>query len=138
MPPSWCAPPGRWCAGRAMNVLAMGDEVAATLGVAVNRLRIELLVIASLLTATAVAVAGGIGFVGLMVPHAARLVVGPDHRRVLPVCALAGAGFLVLVDLASRMLDRPNELPVGVFTAAIGAPFFLVLLRRAGRHAGTG
>jgi iron complex transport system permease protein len=121
--------------GRAMNVMSTGDDTANALGVNVNRLRIELLIITSLLTATAVSVAGGIGFVGLMVPHAARFVVGPDHRRLLPVSALLGAVFMVLVDLLSRVVDRPNELPVGIFTAAIGAPFFLILMRRAGRGA---
>lgn len=119
--------------GRSMNVMATGDDTASALGVDVNRFRIELLVISSLLTATAVSVSGGIGFVGLIVPHAARFVVGPEHRRMLPVCALGGAVFMVLVDLLSRVVDRPNELPVGIFTAALGAPFFLVLLRRSGR-----
>jgi iron complex transport system permease protein len=118
---------------RSMNVMATGDDTANALGVDVNRFRIELLVVSSLLTATAVSVSGGIGFVGLMVPHAARMVVGPEHRRMLPVCALAGAVFMVLVDLLSRIADRPNELPVGIFTAALGAPFFLLLLRRAGK-----
>jgi iron complex transport system permease protein len=117
---------------RSMNVMTTGDDTASALGVDVHRFRIELLVISSLLTATAVSVAGGIGFVGLMVPHAARFLVGPDHRRVLPVCVFGGAIFMVLVDLLSRVTDRPNELPVGIFTAAIGAPFFLVLLRRSG------
>ena len=121
--------------GRSMNVMATGDDTASALGVDVNRFRIELLVISSLLTATAVSVSGGIGFVGLMVPHAARFVVGPEHRRMLPVCALGGGVFMVLVDLLSRVVDRPNELPVGIFTAALGAPFFLVLLRRSGRGA---
>lgn len=116
--------------GRNLNALAMGDDDAAALGVDIHRLRISLLLVASLLTATAVAVAGGVGFVGLMVPHAARLVVGADHRRLLPVAALSGAVFLVLVDLATRMVDRPNEYPITVFTAALGAPFFLWLLRR--------
>ena len=118
---------------RSMNVMATGDDTANALGVDVNRFRIELLVISSLLTATAVSVSGGIGFVGLMVPHAARMVVGPEHRRMLPVCALGGAVFMVLVDLLSRIADRPNELPVGIFTAALGAPFFLLLLRRTGK-----
>ncbi len=129
---------GAWLLGRArsLNVLATGDDNAAALGVAVNRFRLELLVVSSLLTASTVAVAGGIGFVGLMVPHAARFAVGPDHRRVLPVSVLGGAIFLVIVDLLCRTADRPNELPVGVFTAAVGAPFFLVLLRRAGRGLG--
>lgn len=117
---------------RALNVMSTGDDSASALGVDVNRFRIELLVVTALLTACAVSVAGGIGFVGLMVPHACRFVVGPDHRRLLPVAVLAGATFMVLVDLAARVADRPNELPVGIFTAAIGAPFFLVLMRRSG------
>jgi len=127
-----------WLLGRArsMNVLASGDDTASALGVDVNRLRIELLVITSILTATAVSVAGGIGFVGLMVPHAARFVVGPDHRRLLPVSLLCGATFMVLVDLLSRVIDRPNELPVGIFTALLGAPFFLLLMRRGTRTSG--
>ena len=116
--------------GRNMNALAVGDDDAAALGVDVHRLRIGLLVASSLLTAVAVAVAGGVGFVGLMVPHAARLIVGSDHRKLLPVAALAGGVFVVLVDLATRTIDRPNEYPITVFTAALGAPFFLWLLRR--------
>nr|WP_042188901.1 iron ABC transporter permease [Kibdelosporangium sp. MJ126-NF4]CEL18530.1 ABC transporter (iron.B12.siderophore.hemin), permease component [Kibdelosporangium sp. MJ126-NF4]CTQ98014.1 ABC transporter (iron.B12.siderophore.hemin), permease component [Kibdelosporangium sp. MJ126-NF4] len=116
--------------GRTMNALSAGDDTAASLGINVNRTRIVLLVSASLLTAAVVSTAGGIGFVGLIVPHAARLVVGPDNRKVLPVSLLGGAVFLVLVDLVARTVDRPNEMPIGVFTAAIGAPFFLILLRR--------
>ncbi|MFE2750582.1 FecCD family ABC transporter permease [Actinosynnema sp. NPDC059335] len=116
--------------GRAMNALSVGDDTAAGLGVDVHRLRIVLLVTASLLTAAVVSSVGGIGFVGLIVPHAVRLVVGPDHRKVIPVSLVAGALFLVLVDLVTRTIDRPNEMPVGIFTAALGAPFFLVLLRR--------
>ena len=77
----------------------------------------------------AVSVSGLIGFVGLIVPHAVRLVVGPDQRKVLPVSLLAGAVFLVLVDLVTRTVDKPNEMPIGIFTAALGAPFFLILLR---------
>ncbi|MGY2061600.1 FecCD family ABC transporter permease, partial [Nocardia gipuzkoensis] len=115
---------------RAMNALTLGDDTAAGLGVHPNRLRLSLLGLSSLLTATAVAVAGGIGFVGLIVPNAARLLVGSDHRRGLPVALLGGALFLVLVDLASRTIDRPNEIPIGIITAALGAPAFLVLLRR--------
>ncbi|ASW52920.1 ABC transporter permease [Plantactinospora sp. KBS50] len=115
--------------GRRLNALTMGETSAAGLGIDVNRLRLGLLAAASLLTATIVSVAGGIGFVGLMVPHAVRLLVGPDHRRVVPVSLLVGAVFLILVDLLSRTLDRPNEMPIGIFTAALGAPFFLWLLR---------
>jgi iron complex transport system permease protein len=117
---------------RSLNVMSTGDDSASALGVDVNRFRIELLIISSLLTACAVAVAGGIGFVGLMVPHACRFLVGPDHRRLLPVALLTGASFMVVVDLLARVVDRPNELPVGIFTAAVGAPFFLVLMRRSG------
>ncbi|MBO2449423.1 iron ABC transporter permease [Actinomadura barringtoniae] len=116
--------------GRSLNALMAGEDAAASLGVPVQALRVALLMIASLLTATAVSVVGGIGFVGLMVPHAARFLVGADHRRLLPVAALLGAVFLVLVDLATRTVDRPNELPVGIFTTALGVPFFLWLLRR--------
>ena len=119
--------------GRSMNALSVGDDTAAGLGVDVHRLRVLLLVAASLLTAAVVSVAGGIGFVGLIVPHAVRLVVGPDHRKVIPVSVLAGAVFLVLVDLVTRTVDRPNEMPIGIFTAALGAPFFLVLLRKRKR-----
>jgi iron complex transport system permease protein len=107
-----------------------GEDAAAALGTPVQALRIALLMVASLLTATAVSVVGGIGFVGLMVPHAARFLVGGDHRRLLPVATLLGAVFLVLVDLATRTVDRPNELPVGIFTTGLGVPFFLWLLRR--------
>lgn len=116
--------------GRSLNALLAGDESAISLGVNVVWLQIVLLVAASLLSAVVVAVAGGVGFVGLVVPHVARMLVGPDHRRVLPVVLLVGASFLVLVDLAARTVNRPAEIPLGVLTAAIGAPFFLWLLRR--------
>ncbi len=115
---------------RSLNALAAGDDDAVALGVDVARFRWALLGVTSLLTAVTVSVAGGIGFVGLMVPHAVRLVVGADHRRLLPVSLLTGAVFLVLVDLATRVVDRPNEYPITVLTAALGAPFFLWLLRR--------
>lgn len=116
--------------GRRLNALTAGEDAAAGLGVPVAAQRILLLVTGSLLTATVVSVVGGVGFVGLMVPHMARFAVGGDHRKVLPVAALAGAVFLVLVDLAARTVDRPDELPVGLVTTALGAPFFLWLLRR--------
>jgi iron complex transport system permease protein len=115
---------------RNLNALTAGDDAAAGLGVPVQALRLTLLVVGSLLTATVVSVAGGIAFIGLMVPHMARFIVGGDHRRVLPVALLLGAVFLVLVDLASRTVDRPDELPLGIFTTALGVPFFLWLLRR--------
>jgi iron complex transport system permease protein len=118
---------------RGLNALLAGEDAAAGLGVPVQTLRIALLAIASLLTATVVSVAGGIGFIGLMVPHMARFAVGGDHRRVLPVAMLGGAVFLVVVDIATRTVDRPNELPIGIFTTGLGVPFFLWLLRRRGR-----
>ncbi|KOV60469.1 FecCD family ABC transporter permease [Streptomyces sp. MMG1121] len=116
--------------GRRLNALLAGDESATALGVDVNRLRALLLVISALLTGTVIAVAGGIGFVGLMIPHLVRLTLGADHRRLLPLTALLGAVYLVLVDLLSRTVNRPNELPLGILTALVGAPFFLWLLRR--------
>ncbi|HEX7305997.1 iron ABC transporter permease [Lentzea sp.] len=122
--------------GRALNALMAGDDAAAGLGVDVHRLRRQLLVVTSLMTATVVVVAGGLGFVGLVIPHIARLVVGAEHRRVLPTSVLVGAVFLVLVDLASRTVDRPNELPVGIFTAGIGVPVLLWLLQNARRREG--
>ncbi|WP_433214962.1 FecCD family ABC transporter permease [Microtetraspora malaysiensis] len=115
---------------RALNTLLAGEDAAIAMGVPVAAQRIGLLMVGSLVTATVVSVVGGIGFIGLMVPHMARFVVGGDHRRVLPVSMLAGALFLVLVDLAARIADRPNELPVGIFTTGLGVPFFLWLLRR--------
>ncbi|MEU1915717.1 FecCD family ABC transporter permease [Streptomyces massasporeus] len=116
--------------GRRLNALLTGDESATALGVDVSRLRAVLLMLTALLTGTVIAVAGSIGFVGLMIPHLVRLTTGADHRRLLPLTALLGAVYLVLVDLLSRTLDRPNEIPLGILTALLGAPFFLWLLRR--------
>ncbi len=114
---------------RILNVFQLDPEQAAQLGVNVRRSTVLVLAAASLMAAAAVAVAGIIGFVGLIVPHAARLLVGWDHLRLLPVAAIGGAAFLIVVDLASRMLLAPQELPVGVLTALLGGPFFLYLLR---------
>ncbi|WP_248898096.1 vitamin B12 ABC transporter permease BtuC [Haloplanus halobius] len=110
-----------------LNVLLLGEEDAHSLGIEVERTKCILLAVASLLTAAAVAVAGVIGFVGLVVPHIMRLLVGPDHRILLPTSALAGASFLVATDTVARA--GAAELPVGIVTAAVGAPFFLYLLR---------
>lgn len=115
--------------GRNLNALAMGDDDAIALGVNVNRLRILLIVVVAILTGVAVSMAGGVGFVGLMIPHIARFLVGADYRRLLPVAALFGAAFLVLIDLVARGIDPPNEYPLTIFTAAIGGPFFLWLLK---------
>lgn len=123
---------------RTLNVLLAGDEVAATMGVDMQRFRARMFVVASLLTGVLVAVSGPIGFVGLILPHAVRLVVGSDHRRALPAAALAGATFLVLADIAARTLASPQEIPVGVLTALCGGPFFLWLLRRDARRATPG
>ncbi|MFD5556463.1 FecCD family ABC transporter permease [Streptomyces sp. NPDC127068] len=116
---------------RTLNALAAGDDAALSLGVSVHRARIQLLIVASLLTGVLVAVSGGIGFVGLIVPHLVRLVVGPDHRRLLPIAMLLGAIYLVAVDLLCRIVVRPEELPIGIVTALLGAPVFLWLLRRS-------
>ncbi|MGO3326465.1 FecCD family ABC transporter permease [Gordonia sp. (in: high G+C Gram-positive bacteria)] len=115
---------------RALNALLVGDDAASSLGVDVNRLRGTVLIAAALLTGAVVAVSGGIGFVGLVVPHVARILVGSDHRRMLPVAVLGGAVFLGACDLAARTVAAPTEVPLGVLTAAVGAPFFLWLLRR--------
>jgi iron complex transport system permease protein len=115
---------------RPLNALLAGDETATGLGVNVERFRIVLFVLTSLMIGVVVAVSGAIGFVGLMVPHIARLFVGADHRRVLPMVALLGGLLMVLVDLVGRTILAPQELPVGIVTAALGGPFFLWLMRR--------
>lgn len=120
--------------GRDLNVLSAGEEAALSLGVAVGTTRLVVVVVASLITAAVVSVAGPIGFVGLLVPHAARLLFGPDHRLLVPAAALAGAIFLLLADTLARTVMAPTEIPVGVVTALCGGPFFLWLYRR---HAGT-
>jgi iron complex transport system permease protein len=108
----------------------MGEETATTLGVDTSRFRRHMFVLTALLTGTLVAVSGGIGFVGLMLPHILRLLVGADHRRLLPLAALAGAIFLIWVDVLARVLVAPQELPIGILTALLGAPFFIWLMRR--------
>ncbi|MEV0087786.1 iron ABC transporter permease [Saccharopolyspora sp. NPDC050642] len=122
-------------AGRWMNVLHGGDDAAAALGLNARAFRMACLVGISLLAGTAVALAGGIVFVGLLVPHAATFLVGAEARRMLPVSALLGAVFLVLADLVARLVIAPSELPVGVLTAMVGGPLFLIMLRRQRRIA---
>ncbi len=119
-----------WCQAPALDLLTQGEETAADLGLAVGRSRLLLLTAAGALTAMAVALAGLVGFVGLVVPHVVRLLLGPAHRRLLPASALLGASFLLLSDLVARIVLAPAEIPIGVVTAMIGAPFFLYLLRR--------
>ena len=116
---------------RSLNILAAGPVEAALLGEPPGRRQLELYVIASALTAIAVSVAGTIGFVGLIVPHLCRMLVGGDHRRLLPAAALFGGAFLVLADTLARNLFVPRQMPVGVLTALLGVPVFLLLLRRA-------
>ncbi|MGH7860923.1 MAG: FecCD family ABC transporter permease [Candidatus Dormibacteraceae bacterium] len=118
---------------RVIDVLSLGDEEAASLGVDVRRTRLLLVVVATAGTAAAVAVSGLIGFVGIIVPHGIRLLVSPSYRAILPLSLLAGAGFLVLADVLARTLLSPEELPIGVVTAFFGAPFFAVLLRTSKR-----
>jgi len=118
---------------RDLNVLLLGENDAHALGIEVERTKRVLLAVSSVLTAAAVAVTGVIGFVGLIVPHVMRLLVGPDHRVLLPTSTLAGGGFLVAADTLAR--SGSAELPVGIVTAAVGAPFFLYLLRRQEVHA---
>ncbi|MCL2455314.1 MAG: iron chelate uptake ABC transporter family permease subunit [Micrococcales bacterium] len=118
-------------AGR-LDAFAFGDTAAAALGVAVNQTRWVLLGAVALLVGALVSVSGAIGFVGLLVPHAVRALTGPGHRRLLPVAALAGATLLVWADTAARTLLAPRELPVGIVTAFLGVPVFVVLLRRRG------
>jgi iron complex transport system permease protein len=119
--------------GRMLDVLSVGDEEATMLGLSVGRTRIALVVVASLLTASAVAVSGLISFVGLIVPHAVRLVFGSSYRIIAPLSIAFGAGFLVLCDLVARTALTPAELPIGVVTAFFGAPFFIVILRTTNR-----
>jgi ABC-type Fe3+-siderophore transport system permease subunit len=114
--------------GRALDVLAVGDDEASSLGVHPGRLRLVVILAASLATAAAVAVSGLIGFVGLVVPHIVRKLVGGSHARVLPMSLLVGGAFLVLADLVARVVLAPAELPIGVVTAFVGAPFFAGLL----------
>jgi iron complex transport system permease protein len=120
--------------GRALDVLAVGDDEARSLGVHPGRLRLLVIVAASLATASAVAVSGLIGFVGLVVPHIARRLVGGSNARVLPTALLTGGAFLVLADLVARVALAPAELPIGVVTAFVGAPFFAGLLWVGARH----
>lgn len=116
-----------------LDAFALGEEGAAHLGLHVERSKLMLIAIASIITAAAVSISGLIGFVGLVTPHVMRLLLGPGHRMLLPTSALGGAIFLVLADLLGRVVIAPAVLPVGVFTALVGAPFFLLLLRNSKR-----
>jgi iron complex transport system permease protein len=124
----------RWAG--TLNLLVLGEAEARHLGVATERARMTVIALAALITGAAVAVAGIIGFVGLVVPHLVRLVAGPDHRTVLPASALTGAALLLLADLIARTAAVPREIPLGVVTALAGGPFFLWLVQRTRRQQG--
>ncbi|RQD69662.1 MAG: iron ABC transporter permease [Tindallia sp. MSAO_Bac2] len=116
---------------RDLNLLLIGEETAQNTGVEVEKVKIVILIVSTLMTAFAVSVSGIIGFVGLIIPHITRMVVGPDHRVLIPACGIMGGIFLVMTDTFSRTVIAPTELPVGVLTALAGAPFFIYLLRKA-------
>ncbi|KUI46425.1 ABC transporter permease [Mycobacterium sp. GA-1199] len=115
---------------RPLNLLYSGEEAAAALGLDVHRFRAAMFVVVALMVGAMVAVSGAIGFVGLIMPHIVRMLVGADHRRALPAAALLGASFLIVCDIAARTVAAPEELPVGVLTALVGGPYFLWLMRR--------
>jgi iron complex transport system permease protein len=118
---------------RLLDVLAVGDDEASSLGLRAARVRLVVVAAATLATAAAVAVSGLIGFVGIIVPHTVRLLAGSSHRLLVPLSLVAGAAFLILADLAARTVTAPGELPIGVVTAFVGAPFFALVLRTARR-----
>jgi iron complex transport system permease protein len=122
-----------WAVRRLLDVIEVGDVEAESLGLNVGRLRLVVVIAASLATAAAVSVGGLIGFVGIIVPHTVRLMVGGSYRSVLPLSVLFGASFLILVDLLARTVVAPAEIPIGVITAFVGAPFFVGVLRRSAR-----
>ena len=123
---------------RELDVLLLGEEAALAVGTDVEQVKRVLITGAALLTGGAVAVSGVIGFVGLVVPHIVRLVIGPKHRHLLPASALTGAAFLIVADILARILRRPQEIRLGIITAVFGAPFFLYLLLRHRRYIGVG
>ncbi|WP_110036047.1 FecCD family ABC transporter permease [Nocardia neocaledoniensis] len=121
-----------WYCAHILDAFAFGDDVAASLGISVGRVRMLLLVVTAIITAALVSVAGAIGFVGLVLPHAARMLVGPRHSRLIPATAVLGAVFMVWVDAVSRVAFAPTPLPVGVGTALVGVPAFIAILFRRG------
>lgn len=119
---------------QALNALLLGEQVAQHLGMSAQRIKKVVIAIAAVAVGASVAVAGMIGFVGLVVPHLMRLWLGPDHRRLLPACALSGASLLILADVIARTIAAPAEIPIGIITALIGSPFFLWLLLSQGQR----
>jgi iron complex transport system permease protein len=126
---------GIYAFARDLNVMQLGEESALTLGIDIESVKKILLALSALIAGVAVSVSGIIGFVGLIIPHMARIVVGPDHRILIPVSALSGAIFLIFADSVARTVLSPAELPVGIITAFFGAPFFIYLLRKRKRLA---
>lgn len=119
-----------------LNALSFGEEDARGMGVNIKKIRITAFVIAAAVTAVAVSLSGLIGFIGLVVPHAVRLIFGPDHRQLFPLCGIIGAMFLIISDTFARTIIAPAQLPVGVVTAIVGGPFFLILLVKYSRKIG--
>ena len=115
---------------RSLNIMQLDEEQAQQLGINVERLKLILLAAATMVTAAAVSFVGIIGFIGIIIPHAVRLIWGPDYRFLLPLSVLSGAIFLIGADVVARTIMAPSEIPIGVITALCGAPFFLYLLRR--------
>ncbi|MBC7076179.1 MAG: iron chelate uptake ABC transporter family permease subunit, partial [Syntrophomonadaceae bacterium] len=115
---------------RELNAMLLGEEPAQHLGVEVEKVKLYLVGAAALLTGACVSVSGLIGFVGLVIPHIVRILIGPDHRILLPAVMLTGAVFLVVADVLARVVIAPEEMPVGIVTALVGGPFFIFLLRR--------
>ncbi|QDQ01145.1 iron chelate uptake ABC transporter family permease subunit [Lysinibacillus fusiformis] len=127
-----------WLHYRNLNLLLLGEEAAVTLGVNLQQFRIQLVILVSLLTGVLVAVSGSIGFVGLIIPHIVRLIIGSNYKYVIPISALLGAIFLVWADALARILIAPEEMPIGIITAFCGGPFFIWLLRRNNYSFGEG
>ena len=119
-----------WLRSGHLNAMTVGDETATTLGIPVARFRLTIFVIGALITGVMVAFSGVIGFVGLMIPHIVRLLVGGDYRRLLPISALCGAVFLLWADIVARTIMAPDDMPIGIVTGLIGGVFFVWLLRR--------
>ena len=119
-----------WTQYRNFNLMLLGDETATTLGTDLKKYRIYYLLLVSLIVGFAVYAAGMIGFIGLIIPHAVRMLVGTSYRKLIPVCALLGAVFLIWADVASRIILRHSEMPVGILVSMIGAPCFIYLMVR--------
>ena len=118
---------------RNLNIMSLGEEQAISMGLNIERLKILYFILCSILTAAVVSVCGLIGFVGLIVPHIGRRLIGPDHRDLIPFVALCGSSLLIICDIAARTVITPQELPIGVVTALVGGPFFVILLKRSRR-----